>query len=138
MSYKDLYKNIKLIYIPSKIMNKFIETTVSTEIEVGGLLIGTISTEIIEVKNLIIGENISDSLYKFELDHMTMGKAINEMKDNEDIVGIIHSHPAPPFPSTIDKNGMNLWPVIWVIVDSNTGEYKAWYFDNEINIILGI
>jgi len=41
-------------------------------------------------------------------------------------MALIHSHPAPPNPSIKDLNGMRLWPIPWVIVDSRACRVKAW------------
>jgi proteasome lid subunit RPN8/RPN11 len=64
-----------------------------------------------------------------------MAKALEKAGDEYDIMGIIHSHPAPPYPSSIDRENMKLWPVVWLIVDSRVGNYKAWIGDREIEII---
>ncbi|MEM0228359.1 MAG: M67 family metallopeptidase [Ignisphaera sp.] len=57
-----------------------------------------------------------------------------------EIVAVIHSHPAPPKPSTSDLKGMRLWSIPWLIVDSLSGSYRAWILvDNgivEVNVTL--
>ena len=46
-----------------------------------------------------------------------------------DIVLLIHSHPAPPQPSSLDLEGLKTWRKPWLIVDSRTGDYRAWFFN---------
>ena len=41
----------------------------------------------------------------------------------ESLVGIYHSHPAPPEPSATDLRNMRLNPVVWLIASKQTGEW---------------
>jgi len=43
-----------------------------------------------------------------------------------EIAVLIHSHPAPPAPSSEDLKGMKMWRVPWLIVDSSSGAHRAW------------
>ena len=51
----------------------------------------------------------------------------------ESLVGIYHSHPAPPEPSTTDLRNMRLNPVVWLIASKQTGEWitKAYILEDE-------
>ena len=51
----------------------------------------------------------------------------------ESLVGIYHSHPAPPEPSTADLRNMRLNPVIWLISSKLTGSWvtKAYILKDE-------
>ncbi|MBD3405508.1 MAG: peptidase [Candidatus Lokiarchaeota archaeon] len=53
-------------------------------------------------------------------------------RDNEELVGIFHSHPAPPFPSSSDISNMRLNPVVWIIASNLTGSwiYRGYILDN--------
>lgn len=54
----------------------------------------------------------------------------------ESMVGIFHSHPAPPFPSMSDHKNMKLNPVIWLIASKTTREWmtKAYILEEEVPI----
>ncbi len=50
----------------------------------------------------------------------------------EELVGIFHSHPAPPHPSNRDKQNMKLNPVVWLIASKESGSWitKAFLLHN--------
>ncbi|MDH4215139.1 MAG: M67 family metallopeptidase [Candidatus Thorarchaeota archaeon] len=48
---------------------------------------------------------------------------IDAEKRGESLVGIFHSHPAPPKPSLTDMKNMRLNPVIWLIASKLTGSW---------------
>jgi [CysO sulfur-carrier protein]-S-L-cysteine hydrolase len=47
------------------------------------------------------------------------------------VVGIFHSHPAPPIPSSTDKIFMEINPVVWLIYSTLTNESRAYIFEQE-------
>lgn len=133
---RSTFERINVIIIPKQLMERFIDIALKTDIEVGGLLIGRLEGDKARVRELIIGENIRESPVRFELDAQTFSKALKTMRGDEDIIGIIHSHPSSPYPSQIDMENMQLWPVIWVILDKERREYRAWHFDREIKMVI--
>jgi proteasome lid subunit RPN8/RPN11 len=44
-----------------------------------------------------------------------------------EVVGIFHSHPAPPWPSRVDLEYMRVNPVIWLIMSMPSGEQRAFH-----------
>jgi proteasome lid subunit RPN8/RPN11 len=46
------------------------------------------------------------------------------------VVGIFHSHPAPPIPST-DKIFMEINPVVWLIYSTLTNESRAYIYEQK-------
>lgn len=58
----------------------------------------------------------------------------------ESMVGIFHSHPAPPRPSQSDISNMKLNPVIWIIASKTTGEWvmRAYYLEAEAPITISM
>ncbi len=122
------------LLIPRKDFDKFIRLVSSSNIEVGGVLIGRIEENLYICDRIVVGENILNSPIEFRLSDEFLANIILSLRDNEDIIGIIHSHPAPPVPSLIDRKYMRLWPIIWVIIDSNTLKYKGWFGDLEVDI----
>ena len=47
------------------------------------------------------------------------------------VIGIFHSHPAPPFPSSTDKIFMEINPIVWLIYSTLTNESKAYIFEQK-------
>jgi [CysO sulfur-carrier protein]-S-L-cysteine hydrolase len=47
------------------------------------------------------------------------------------VVGIFHSHPAQPIPSSTDKIFMEINPVVWLIYSTLTNESRAYIFEQE-------
>ena len=47
------------------------------------------------------------------------------------VVGIFHSHPAPPIPSSTDKIFMEINPVVWLIYSTLTNESRAYIFEQK-------
>ena len=64
---------------------------------------------------------------EFEMEPLKMVEAIDEAEERGlEVVGIFHSHlKCPPRPSGRDLRGMELWPVVWLIVDEK-GDYGAY------------
>ena len=54
---------------------------------------------------------------------------------NLNIVGIFHSHPAPPIPSSTDKIFMEINPVVWLIYSTLTNESRAYIFEQKVREI---
>jgi proteasome lid subunit RPN8/RPN11 len=125
-----------MIHIPRRLIEEFLSKVSSSQVETAGLLVGIVKGERAYVKRMAIGENILQSYTRFEIDVKTIIRTIETLKGEEDIIGIIHSHPAPAYPSAIDKVGMKRWPIIWVIIDALRGVMRAWHFDREVKIIL--
>lgn len=47
------------------------------------------------------------------------------------VIGIFHSHPAPPIPSSTDKIFMEINPVVWLIYSTLTHESRAYIFEQK-------
>jgi proteasome lid subunit RPN8/RPN11 len=46
------------------------------------------------------------------------------------VIGIFHSHPAKPAPSSTDKRFMEINPVVWLIYSTTEHEFKAYIYDD--------
>ena len=51
----------------------------------------------------------------------------------DELIGIFHSHPAPPYPSLRDQKNMKLNPVVWLIASKESGTWvsKAFLLEDE-------
>lgn len=107
-------------------------------------LILTLSTTAIERALLCLGRKVGGEEYvveelvecrnvaeeptrEFLIDPPCMWRALKRAEERGlELVAIAHGHPAPPWPSPKDLNGMELWDVPWIIVDSRAGTLRAW------------
>lgn len=123
--------SIDELIISLKDLKEILSRSLSSQIEQTGLLIGKFKERKAFVKRVVFTKNINKSSISFTIDPMEVYRTIiNAEKEGLEVVGIYHSHPAPPAPSLSDKRGMKLWPVVWLIVNSITGDYAAWNPDS--------
>lgn len=86
-------------------------------IEACALLFGTSSKDVYFVEKVVIAPNVKNSLLEFEIDQQFVLDEINKAEFEElKLIGFFHSHPADPYPSTIDLKYMRLWvDYVWLI-----------------------
>ncbi|MEW6604208.1 MAG: M67 family metallopeptidase [Thermoproteota archaeon] len=48
------------------------------------------------------------------------------------VIGIFHSHPAKPAPSSTDKKFMEINPVVWLIYSTTENRLKAYIHDGDV------
>ncbi|MFX0106658.1 MAG: Mov34/MPN/PAD-1 family protein [Candidatus Hodarchaeota archaeon] len=107
----------------------------SLPLEAVALLFGQIQEEVIRVTRVEQVENTSvSSTISFSVDpEIEYALLIEAENQNEEMVAIFHSHPAPPRPSPRDLRNMKLNPVVWLIASKISGrwESRAFLLDNE-------
>jgi len=96
------------------------ETKRNYPIEACGLLFGDISNEESVVRKIVSVRNVLQSSILFQIDPEEFIKVLFEAeKDDMQLIGFFHSHPAAPQPSVTDVRYMQLWPEnIWLIISS--------------------
>ena len=88
--------------------------------EACAILIGRYNGSTAKVEEIVITPNTRSSSVVFTIDPEILLKVYTDAEEKEmDVVGIFHSHPAPPKPSGIDVDFMKVNPVVWLIA-SNT------------------
>ncbi len=122
---------MKLI-IPRSLMKYFISHVERSVIEECGILVGDIKRNVYMVKALFMGINIEKSPVRFSIDPHTIISA-HDYADRYgyEVLSIIHSHPAPPIPSELDKKGMSSWRIPWVIVNSLSLDIGVWIYNGD-------
>ena len=100
------------------------------------LLLGETSTENLDeiiVSDVITVKNSDSSPVTFSIDPDDLINAyqVSEAR-NLQVVGIFHSHPAEPFPSSTDKKYMKINPVVWLIYSTVTNESRAYIFEDKL------
>ncbi|MFW9967645.1 MAG: M67 family metallopeptidase [Candidatus Thorarchaeota archaeon] len=114
----------------------------SLPLEAAALLFGRVQNNEVVVSHIEIVYNIAESRTSFSIDPETEYKLLVDAEEREaDLVGIFHSHPAPPKPSSRDLQNMRLNPVVWLISSKLTGSWvsRAYILDDnleEVNLIL--
>lgn len=115
------------IVVPRSVLDLFYWILRHAEDEVAGLLLGTNLGDVVEVRELILCENSDNSPYSFRLNPYAVLEAYSiAERYGLEVVALIHSHPAAPYPSGKDVNGMRLWCMPWVIVDSRSYSTRVW------------
>jgi proteasome lid subunit RPN8/RPN11 len=101
-------------------------------LEACALLVGCLKGEFSKTSEIRITENIDDSPVTFRIDPIFLYEAYTKAEsEGKEIIGIFHSHPAPPTPSSIDIQYMKTYPVIWLIMSMPTGSMKAYQWRDE-------
>jgi proteasome lid subunit RPN8/RPN11 len=98
----------------------------SLPLEAAALLFGCVKDNYVVVSHIELVPNTAKSRTSFSVDPETEYKLLVEAEERgEDLVGIFHSHPAPPRPSSSDLRNMRLNPVVWVISSKLTGNWTS-------------
>jgi len=105
--------DIDSIVIPEELFEKMVKHAKNTApYESVSIIAGTIKDKQALAEKVFTPENIDKSTVSFTVD------PIDEI--DLEVVGIFHTHPAPPFPSGTDKKFMEVNPSVWLI--SSTSE----------------
>lgn len=120
------------LVINENMLKKLTKEAEDSSVEVCSVLIGLIQEDNYIVKEYVITGNIEMSPVSFKADPKDLSKAISKLSEkNYDIVGIFHSHPAPPTPSAKDIEGMKLWPqTVWLIYSTINHSLEAYILKN--------
>ncbi len=104
--------------------------------EAVALLFGILSENIVSTNRVELMENESKTRkIAFSVNPENEYQLLIEAEERgETLVGIYHSHPAPPEPSETDLRNMRLNPVVWLIASKLTGGWitKAYILKDEI------
>jgi proteasome lid subunit RPN8/RPN11 len=90
-------------------------------------LIEVIVTDAISVRN----EDRSSASFSIEPEELLNAYRLAEAKKLQ-VVGIFHSHPSYPVPSSTDQRYMKINPVAWLIYSTTTEEFGAFIFEDSI------
>ncbi|MHA1238716.1 MAG: Mov34/MPN/PAD-1 family protein [Candidatus Odinarchaeia archaeon] len=129
--------NIEKICLTEKQVKKLITIADEAAFEVCALLLGEIKDkkaickEVKILKNIAISPEVS---FLADIHELYLSYLYAE-KIGLDVVGIFHSHPAPPSPSHTDLKFMEINPVPWIIYSKtvNRDKLKAYQFsDNKV------
>ena len=95
-------------------------------LESAGLLFGHLEGSVVTVTRVELLKNALRSRIRFEIDPVAEYELLLDAETRgEELVGIFHSHPAPPQPSEADLQNMSLNPVVWLIASRTTGTWMS-------------
>jgi len=98
----------------------------SLPFEAVALLFGALEGNVINATRIELMENVAKSRTSFEVNPEVEYKLLIDAETRgEDLIGIFHSHPAPPKPSSSDERNMKLNPVVWIIASKMTGSWES-------------
>jgi len=112
--------------------------------EAVALLFGTTSDISVYVNRIELMKNTSTTtLTSFSVDPEAEYYLLMEAeRRGEALVGIFHSHPAPPKPSLTDLRNMHLNPVVWLVASKLTGSWviKGYVLDDDeaVEIVINV
>ena len=97
------------------------------------ILVGMTDKKDVNIINSISMRNSDSSKVTFAIDPEQLIDTYQTVeKQNMHVVGIFHSHPAEPAPSSMDKKFMEINPVVWVIYSTVTDQSRAYIFEERI------
>jgi [CysO sulfur-carrier protein]-S-L-cysteine hydrolase len=98
------------------------------------LLLGNYNNENeIKVIDSLAMRNSDESPRSFKIESQELINGyLTAEKMNLNVVGIFHSHPAPPIPSSTDKIFMEINPVVWLIYSTLINQCRAYIFERKI------
>lgn len=114
--------------INHKLVEELVREALASRDEICGFLLGRMEGGCFRVCELYKARNVSlASATSFEMDPGDVYEAhAYAEKRGLDVVGIYHSHPSSPSPSTTDLECMERWPVAWLIISSIDGSMAAY------------
>ena len=97
------------------------------------ILVGKTAKRDVYIINSISMRNSDSSKVTFSIDPQQLIEIYQTVeKQNMHVVGIFHSHPTEPKPSSIDKKFMEINPVVWIIYSTITDESRAFIFEEKL------
>ena len=115
-----------LSFTDRRYLNHLVES--SRPKEACGFLLGRALNEGFVVLKIIPATNMLDSNSAFKISPSEVLKASEEAEMlGLEVIGVYHSHPAPPEPSVIDLHYMKASSMVWLIISMLDGSIGAYY-----------
>lgn len=85
------------------------------------------------VTEILFMKNVDSSPYSFSIEPSELLDAYDKAeKKGLDVIGIFHSHPGKPSPSTTDMKYMEINPVIWLIYSTTEARFEAYLSERDV------
>ncbi len=77
--------------------------------------------------------NSDESTVSFSIEPQEVLRAYDLAESKKlHVIGIFHSHPAKPAPSSTDKRFMEINPVVWLIYSTTEQRFRAYVYGSDI------
>lgn len=77
--------------------------------------------------------NVDESAVTFSIEPQELLRAYDLAEGKKlQVIGIFHSHPARPAPSSTDRRFMEINPVVWLIYSTTEQKFKAYIHDSDV------
>ncbi|MDE1829938.1 MAG: M67 family metallopeptidase [Thaumarchaeota archaeon] len=98
------------------------------------ILFGRIEDGRFSVAEIFLTKNAAPSPVNFTISNEELIKAYQESeKKNMEVIAIFHSHPdSPAYPSSTDKQYMEVNPIPWAIYSNVNDEFRAYILESTI------
>lgn len=122
-------ENVTKIIITKNILTKLVaHAKDSHPYESVSIIAGQITDNIALAEIVFTPENVEKSRVSFTVEALELLKIYEEIESLEKrLVAIYHTHPAPPKPSGVDIDYMEVNPYIWLISSSSKPEKPKGY-----------
>jgi [CysO sulfur-carrier protein]-S-L-cysteine hydrolase len=78
--------------------------------------------------------NADESAVTFSIEPQELLRAYDLAEGKKlQVIGIFHSHPARPAPSSTDRKFMEINPVVWLIYSTTERKFKAYVYDSDVS-----
>ncbi len=96
------------------------------------LLLGYVKEKTATITEIISTKNIDKSKVTFKIDSKTVFKVYEKAdRENKEVIGVFHSHPSSPKPSSLDIQYMSVNPIVWLIFSTTSLNIEAYQKLNE-------
>ncbi len=91
------------------------------------------TTTSVTVTEILPMRNADKSQISFSIEPQEVLRAYEFAEEKRlQVVGIFHSHPGRPAPSSTDKKYMEINPVVWLIYSTTEHRLKAYTYDTDV------
>ncbi|HEX7033662.1 MAG TPA: M67 family metallopeptidase [Nitrososphaera sp.] len=96
-----------------------------------------VTTTTVKVAEILPMQNADKSQVSFSIEpqEVLSAYALAEKKKLQ-VIGIFHSHPGRPEPSSTDKKFMEINPVVWLIYSTTEHRLKAYIYDSDVREVV--
>lgn len=85
------------------------------------------------VAEILPMHNADESAVTFSIEPQELLRAYDLAEGKKlQVIGIFHSHPARPAPSSTDRKFMEINPVVWLIYSTTEHKFKAYIFESDV------
>ncbi|HJS67976.1 MAG TPA: M67 family metallopeptidase [Nitrososphaera sp.] len=86
------------------------------------------------VMEILPMRNADESAVTFSIEPQELLRAYDLAEGRKlQVIGIFHSHPARPAPSSTDRKFMEINPVVWLIYSTTERKFKAYVYDSDVS-----